>query len=75
MDNCSTSVLQSRPKHSNNKQKSITLPEKKSFLDKAADEEIYLFMQHDAHNEDITVKHTEKGVRHDQTYTFNELFN
>lgn len=53
----------------------LTLPEKKSFLDKAADEEIYLFMQHDAHNEVITVKHTEKGVRHDQTYTFNELFN
>jgi glyoxylase-like metal-dependent hydrolase (beta-lactamase superfamily II) len=43
----------------------LTLPEKKSFLDKAADEEIYLFMQHDAHNEVITVKHTEKGVRHD----------
>ena len=53
----------------------LTLPEKQSFLDKAADEEIYLFMQHDAHNEVITVKHTEKGVRHDQTYTFNELFN
>lgn len=53
----------------------LTLPEKKSFLDKAADEEMYLFMQHDAHNEVITVKHTEKGVRHDQTYTFNELFN
>lgn len=52
----------------------LTLPEKKNFLDKAANEEIYLFMQHDAHNEVITVKHTEKGVRHNQTYTFNELF-
>jgi glyoxylase-like metal-dependent hydrolase (beta-lactamase superfamily II) len=53
----------------------LTLPEKKEFLNKAADENYYLFLEHDAHNKIITVKHTEKGVRLDQVYTFNELFN
>ncbi|AVR44822.1 MBL fold metallo-hydrolase [Christiangramia fulva] len=53
----------------------ITLDEKKEFLDKAADENYYLFLEHDAHNEIITLKNTEKGVRLDQTYTFNEIFN
>lgn len=52
----------------------LTLSEKKSFLEKAADEELYLFLEHDAHNEIITVKHTEKGVRLNQIYTFDELF-
>lgn len=53
----------------------LTLPEKKAFLNKAADENFYLFLEHDAHNKIITVKHTEKGVRLDQVFTFNELFN
>lgn len=53
----------------------LTLPEKKAFLNKAADENYYLFLEHDAHNKIITVKHTEKGVRLDKVYTFNELFN
>lgn len=53
----------------------ITLDEKKAFLEKAADEAYYLFLEHDAHNQIITLKHTEKGVRLDKVYTFNELFN
>lgn len=53
----------------------LTLSEKEAFLEKAADEGFYLFMEHDAHNEIITLKRTEKGVRLDKTYTFNELFN
>ena len=53
----------------------LTLAEKEKFLQTAANENYYLFMEHDAHNEIITLKNTEKGVRHDQTYTFNELFN
>lgn len=53
----------------------ITMSEKEVFLNKAADENYYLFLEHDAHNQIITVKHTEKGVRLDQTFTFNELFN
>lgn len=53
----------------------LTLPEKKSFLEKAAEEDFYLFLEHDAHNPIISVKNTEKGVRLDEVYTFNELFN
>lgn len=53
----------------------LTLNEKELFLNKAADEQFYLFLEHDAHNEIITLKHTEKGVRLDRTFTFNELFN
>mgnify|MGYP003112126667 CR=1 FL=1 len=53
----------------------ITMTEKENFLKKAADENYYLFLEHDAHNQIITVKHTEKGVRLDQTFSFNELFN
>ncbi|WP_373057210.1 MBL fold metallo-hydrolase [Zunongwangia sp. H14] len=53
----------------------LTLPEKKIFLNKAADEKFYLFLEHDAHNEIITVKHTEKGVRLDEKFTFNQVFN
>ena len=53
----------------------ITLSEKKKFLETAANENYYLFMEHDAHNEIITLKNTEKGVRLDKTYKFNEVFN
>jgi glyoxylase-like metal-dependent hydrolase (beta-lactamase superfamily II) len=53
----------------------LTLSEKEKFLKKAADEGYYLFLEHDAHNEIITLKNTEKGVRLDKTFTFNELFN
>ena len=53
----------------------LTMGEKETFLNKAADEKYYLILEHDAHNQIITVKHTEKGVRLDQTFSFNELFN
>tara|TARA_R110002072_G_scaffold235697_3_gene393344 strand:+ start:8531 stop:9394 length:864 start_codon:yes stop_codon:yes gene_type:complete len=53
----------------------LTLDEKAAFLDKAAENNYYLFLEHDAHQEIITVQHTEKGVRLNERYTFNELFN
>ncbi len=53
----------------------LTLDEKKSFLNTAADKNYYLFLEHDAHNEIITVQHTEKGVRLNNIYTCNEIFN
>lgn len=53
----------------------ITLDEKEKFLQTAADENYYLWLEHDAHNEIITLKNTEKGVRLDKTFTFNEIFN
>lgn len=53
----------------------MTLDEKEKFLQTAADEKYYLWLEHDAHNEIITLKHTEKGVRLDKSFTFNEIFN
>lgn len=53
----------------------LTLKEKAYFLDLAATHGYYLFLEHDAHHEVITVKHTEKGVRLDQVFAFSELFN
>ena len=53
----------------------LTLPEKKMFLENAANKNWYLFMEHDAHNEIITVQQTEKGVRYKETFTCNEIFN
>lgn len=53
----------------------LTLDEKETFLNMAADNNFYLFLEHDAHNEIITVQHTEKGVRLKDTYTTNDIFN
>ena len=41
----------------------LTMPEKAKFLTIAARNNYYLFLEHDAHNEIITVELTEKGVR------------
>ncbi len=51
----------------------ITLAEKKQFLDEAADNGYILFLEHDPLHECCTVKHTEKGVRLDQTFTLKEI--
>lgn len=53
----------------------LTLNEKEKFLNLAADNNYYLFLEHDAHNEIITVQHTEKGVRLKNTYTTQDIFN
>jgi glyoxylase-like metal-dependent hydrolase (beta-lactamase superfamily II) len=53
----------------------LTLSEKEIFLNAAADHNYYLFLEHDAQNQIITVKHTEKGVRLNRAFTFEELFN
>lgn len=52
----------------------ITLEEKEAFLNLAAKENYCLFMEHDACNEIITVKHSEKGVRLNSTHSFNSIF-
>jgi len=51
----------------------LTLDEKEKFLNMAADNNFYLFLEHDAHNEIITVKHTEKGVRLNEVFTCNDI--
>ena len=53
----------------------LTMNEKQQFLNLAADNNFILFLEHDPYSELCTVKHTEKGVRLDQTYSFNEVFN
>jgi glyoxylase-like metal-dependent hydrolase (beta-lactamase superfamily II) len=52
----------------------LTLAEKEVFLKKAADENFYLFLEHDAHNQIITVQHTEKGVRLKDNFRCEDLF-
>ena len=51
----------------------LTLDEKEVFLNMAANNNFYLFLEHDAHHEIITVKHTEKGVRFKEKLTLNDL--
>lgn len=53
----------------------LTLDEKQQFLKIAADNNFILFLEHDSVHELCTVKHTEKGVRLEQAYSFNEVFN
>ncbi|WP_233897631.1 MBL fold metallo-hydrolase [Tenacibaculum piscium] len=53
----------------------LSIEEKRIFLNQAADKEFYLFLEHDAYNEVITVKHTEKGVRLKERYKFTDIFN
>lgn len=52
----------------------LTLDEKEHFLNLAADNNFYLFLEHDAHNPIITVKHTDKGVRLNEVFTPEQLF-
>ncbi|SHL64290.1 MBL fold metallo-hydrolase [Flavobacterium chilense] len=51
----------------------LTMPEKSKFLNAAADNNYYLFLEHDAHNQIITVQHTEKGVRLKDVFTCEEI--
>ncbi|MCD8404170.1 MBL fold metallo-hydrolase [Tenacibaculum dicentrarchi] len=53
----------------------LSIEEKRIFLNEAADNNYYLFLEHDAYNELITVKHTEKGVRLNKSYKFTDIFN
>lgn len=53
----------------------LTLNEKEKFLNQAAAENFYLWLEHDAHNPIITVKQTEKGVRLNERFTIEEFLN
>lgn len=52
----------------------LTLPEKAKFLTEAAENNYFLFLEHDAHNEIITVEHTEKGVRLKEILKTSDIF-
>jgi len=53
----------------------ITMHEKELFLNEAVENNYYLLFEHDAHNQLCSLKQTEKGVRLDQVYSFNEILN
>jgi len=53
----------------------LTIKEKEQFLNEAANQEYFLFLEHDAYTEVCTVQHTEKGVRLKETFKFTDLFN
>ncbi|WP_339889583.1 MBL fold metallo-hydrolase [uncultured Flavobacterium sp.] len=53
----------------------LTLGEKEIFLEMAAEKNFKLILEHDAHNEIITVQKTEKGIRLNEILTCNEVFN
>ncbi len=52
----------------------LTMPEKTKFLTAAAENNYYLFMEHDAHNEIITVEKTERGVRLKEVFKSEDIF-
>ena len=52
----------------------ITINEKEQFMKEAADNNYYLFLEHDAYFDICTVINTEKGVKLDKTLQFNEVF-
>ncbi len=51
----------------------LTLPEKAKFLNAAAENKYYLWLEHDAHNEIITVEDTEKGIRLKKIFSCNDV--
>lgn len=51
----------------------LTMDEKTKFMNAAADNNYYLFLEHDAHNEIITVQHTEKGVRLNEVFSCEDI--
>ena len=52
-----------------------TIKEKETFLHEAADNQYFLFLEHDVSVEICTVHHTDKGVRLKETHQFTDIFN
>ena len=52
----------------------LTMEEKDKFLKQCVDNEYLIFLEHDAHNELVSLKMTEKGVRVDEHLKFNDVF-
>ena len=52
-----------------------TIKEKETFLHEAADNQYFLFLEHDASVEICTVHHTERGIRLKETHQFIDIFN
>ena len=52
----------------------LTMDEKTKFMNAAAENKYYLFLEHDAHNQIITVEKTEKGVRLKDVFSCQDIF-
>lgn len=52
----------------------LTLEEKKYFLSLAEEKKYLLFLEHDAHNELISLRQTEKGIRLNEQHRLNSFF-
>lgn len=52
----------------------LTMAEKGLFLEQCVENEYLLFLEHDAHHELATLKRTERGIKLDQVFSFNEVF-
>lgn len=52
----------------------LTMPEKSKFLENCAENNFYLVLEHDAHNEIITVEKTEKGIRLKEVFKCDDIF-
>ncbi len=52
----------------------LTMPEKAKFLETCAENNYYLFLEHDAQNEIITVEKTEKGIRLKDIFKCEDIF-
>lgn len=51
----------------------LTMPEKSKFLTSAAENNYFLWLEHDAHNPIITVEMTEKGVRLKERFEIQDI--
>lgn len=53
----------------------ITLEEKIKFMDEAAENNYTLFFEHDYYTECCSLKHTERGVKHDKSFSLEQFVN
>ena len=51
----------------------LTMPEKAKFLKIAVDNNYYLWLEHDAHNQIITIENTEKGIRQKEVFLCKDI--
>ncbi len=51
----------------------VTMTEKEKFLQQAADEDLILFLEHDAQHQCCTIKETERGLRLKETFLLKEV--
>ena len=51
----------------------LTLSEKTKFLHAAADNNYYLWLEHDVHNPIVTVEQTEKGIRLKEVFRLEDI--